>query len=83
MAGLEQLIEYMNNLTFTEEDIDYLRSLNLFRDDFIDYLRDFKFCCDVCIVIFFHCKTKRIVMNFYRCTVRISCCNFNRVVVRI
>ncbi len=47
MAGLEQLIEYMNNLKFTAEDIDYLKSLNLFRDDFIDYLRDFKFCCDV------------------------------------
>ena len=47
MAGLEQLIEYMNNLKFTDEDISYLRSLNLFREDFIDYLRDFKFCCDV------------------------------------
>ena len=47
MAGLEQLIEYMNNLKFTEEDIDYLRGLNLFRDDFIDYLKSFKFCCDV------------------------------------
>ncbi len=47
MAGLEQLIEYMNNLKFTHEDIEYLTSLNLFRDEFIDYLRDFKFCCDV------------------------------------
>lgn len=47
MAGLEQLIEYMNNLTFTKEDIEYLESLNLFRSDFIDYLRDFKFTCDV------------------------------------
>ena len=47
MAGLEQLIEYMNNLKFTDEDIEFLRSLNLFRDDFIDYLRDFKFTCDV------------------------------------
>ena len=47
MAGLEQLIEYMNNLTFTDEDIEYLKSLNLFRDDFIEYLRNFKFCCDV------------------------------------
>ena len=47
MAGLEQLIEYMNNLSFTEEDIDYLKSLNLFEDKFIDYLRDFKFTCDV------------------------------------
>lgn len=47
MAGLQQLIEYMNNLTFTKEDIEYLESLNLFRKDFIDYLRDFKFTCDV------------------------------------
>lgn len=47
MAGLEQLIEYMNNLKFTDDDIAYLRSLNLFREDFIEYLRDFKFCCDV------------------------------------
>ena len=47
MAGLEQLIEYMNNLTFTEEDIEYLRNLNLFGEDFLDYLKNFKFCCDV------------------------------------
>ena len=47
MAGLEQLIEYMNNLKFTDEDIEYLENLNLFRSDFIDYLRDFKFSCDV------------------------------------
>jgi len=47
MAGLEQLIEYMNNLKFTDEDIEYLESLNLFRSDFIDYLRDFEFSCDV------------------------------------
>lgn len=47
MAGLEQLIEYMNNLTFSEEDIEYIKGLNLFTEDFIDYLRDFKFTCDV------------------------------------
>ncbi len=47
MAGLEQLIEYMNNLQFTDEDIEYLSSLNLFREDFLEYLRNFKFCCDV------------------------------------
>ena len=47
MAGLEQLIEYINNLKFTEDDIEYLTSLNLFRPEFIDYLRDFKFTCDV------------------------------------
>lgn len=47
MAGLEQLIEYMNNLKFGDEDIEYLKSLNLFREDFIEYLRNFKFSCDV------------------------------------
>ncbi|MBE6749744.1 MAG: nicotinate phosphoribosyltransferase [Ruminococcaceae bacterium] len=47
MAGLEQLIEYMSSLQFTDEDIEYLRSLNLFREDFLEYLRNFKFSCDV------------------------------------
>ena len=47
MAGLEQLIEYMNNLKFTAEDIEYLRSLKLFREDFLEYLQNFEFCCDV------------------------------------
>jgi len=47
MAGLEQLIEYMNELEFDDEDIAYLESLNLFKKEFIDYLRDFKFSCDV------------------------------------
>ena len=47
MAGLEQLIEYFNDLHFDEEDIKYLQSLNLFCDEFIDYLRDFEFACDV------------------------------------
>ena len=47
MAGLEQLIDYLQNLEFLDEDIEYLRSLNLFCDEFLDYLRDFKFTCDV------------------------------------
>lgn len=47
MAGIEQLIEYMNNLEFSDDDIAYLRGLKLFSDDFIDYLKDFKFTCDV------------------------------------
>ena len=47
MAGLEQLIEYMSDLHFDKEDIEYLKSLNLFCDEFIDYLKDFKFDCDV------------------------------------
>ncbi len=47
MAGLEQLIEYFNNLSFSEDDIEYLRSLNLFCEEYLNYLRDFKFECDV------------------------------------
>ncbi len=47
MAGIEQLIEYMNNLEFSDDDIAYLRGLKLFSDGFIDYLKDFKFTCDV------------------------------------
>ena len=47
MAGIEQLIDYFNNLHFDEEDIEYLRSLNLFSEEFIQYLADFKFECDV------------------------------------
>ena len=47
MAGLEQLIEYFNNLHFDDDDIEYLESLNLFSEDFLEYLRNFKFECDV------------------------------------
>ena len=47
MAGLEQLIEYMNDLKFTDEDIEYLKGLKLFSEEFIEYLRNFKFTCDV------------------------------------
>ena len=42
-CGLEQVIDYIKNLHFTEEDIKYLRSLNMFDSDFIDYLADFQF----------------------------------------
>ena len=47
MAGIEQLIDYLNNLHFDDDDIEYLENLHLFSADFIDYLRDFKFSCDV------------------------------------
>jgi nicotinate phosphoribosyltransferase len=49
-AGLEQVIEYVNNLHFAEEDIAYLRSLNLFDESFLDYLRNFKFTGDIMAV---------------------------------
>ena len=47
MAGLEQLTEYLKNLHFDDEDIEYLRSLGLFDESFIEYLANFKFSCDV------------------------------------
>ena len=47
MAGVEQLISYLDGLKFTERDIKFLRSKNCFSDGFLDYLRNFKFECDV------------------------------------
>lgn len=46
-AGLEQVIEYIENLHFTDDEIAYLRSLNMFEDDFLDYLHEFRFTGDV------------------------------------
>ena len=47
VAGLEQVVELIENLHFTEEDIAYLQSLNLFDEPFIDYLRHFHFTGDI------------------------------------
>lgn len=47
MAGVEQVIEYLKNLKFEKEDIDYLRSKGCFSEDFLKYLENFKFSCDV------------------------------------
>ena len=46
-AGLEQAMDYLLNWHFDEEDIAYLRSLNLFSEDFLEYLRNMKFTGDV------------------------------------
>ncbi len=46
MAGLEQVIDYLNNLHFTEEDLKFLSGYG-FDEKFIEYLRNFKFTCDV------------------------------------
>jgi nicotinate phosphoribosyltransferase len=42
-AGLEQVIEYIQNLHFSEEDVEYLRSRGLFTEEFLQYLLNFKF----------------------------------------
>lgn len=46
-AGLEQFIDYLNNLHFSDSDIDYLRQQNMFEPEFLEYLRNFKFSGDV------------------------------------
>lgn len=46
-AGLQQAMDYIKNLRFTDEDIAYLESLKLFSADFIDYLRDFRFTGEI------------------------------------
>jgi len=47
MAGLEQLIEYLKNLKFDDEDIEFLRSKQMFCEEFLEYLKNFKFSCDI------------------------------------
>jgi nicotinate phosphoribosyltransferase len=47
MAGVEQLIQYMKNLKFYDDDIKYFRSKNIFSEKFLNYLKNFKFECDV------------------------------------
>lgn len=46
-AGLEQFIDLVNNIRFEEDDIEYLKTLNLFDDDFFDMLRGLKFTGDI------------------------------------
>ncbi len=47
MAGTEPLMEYLNNFSFSEDDIAYFRSKQMFSELFLDYLKNFKFTCDV------------------------------------
>lgn len=46
-AGLEQIVEYIQNMHFEEKDIEYLRSRNLFTEEFLEYLRGFRFRGDI------------------------------------
>ncbi|HBP65738.1 MAG TPA: nicotinate phosphoribosyltransferase [Desulfosporosinus sp.] len=46
-AGLEQVVDYIENFSFSEEDLAYLESLNLFTEDFIEELRTFRFTGDI------------------------------------
>ncbi|MBO0446704.1 nicotinate phosphoribosyltransferase [Enterococcus ureilyticus] len=46
-AGLERLVDYLENLTFTETDIAYLREVEAYPEDFLTYLKEFEFKCTV------------------------------------
>lgn len=46
-AGLEQAIDYVTNMRFSEEDIEYLRGLNLFTEEFLTMLKNYKFSGDI------------------------------------
>jgi len=46
-AGLDQVINYIKNLHFEEDDIEYLRSLKIFGEDFLSYLKNFTFTGDI------------------------------------
>ena len=47
MAGVEQLIDYLRHLKFNDEDIAYFESKGIFNQKFLDYIKNFKFECDV------------------------------------
>ncbi|TCL37598.1 nicotinate phosphoribosyltransferase [Anaerospora hongkongensis] len=47
IAGLEHVIEYIKNIQFTDEDIEYLKTLNLFCEEFLAYLKEFRFTGDI------------------------------------
>lgn len=42
-AGLDTFLDYIENLSFSKEDLEYLRSLGTFKEEFLDYLKDFHF----------------------------------------
>lgn len=46
MAGLEQVIEYLSNLSFSEDDLEFLRGKGV-SEEFLGYLKNFRFACDV------------------------------------
>ena len=46
-AGLQQMVDYIKNLRFSKKDVEYLRSLHIFEEDFLQYLSDFRFSGDI------------------------------------
>ena len=46
-AGLEQVIDYIEHLHFSDADVEYLKSLHIYSEDFLEWLRDYKFTGDI------------------------------------
>ena len=46
-AGLQQMVDYIKNLRFSDKDVEYLRSLHIFEEDFLQYLSNFRFSGDI------------------------------------
>lgn len=46
-CGLEAVVDYIKSLKFEESDIEFLKVKGIFSEDFLDYLRNFKFTCDI------------------------------------
>ncbi len=46
-CGLDSCLDYIENIKFTDEDIEYLRSLDIFKEEFLNYLKTFKFTGDI------------------------------------
>ena len=77
MAGLQQLIEAIKDMHFSKGDIDYLRTLNMFDEEFLSYLADFKFdgtiwavkllshFCDFYTLSYSSCLGKLFFKKFY------------------
>jgi nicotinate phosphoribosyltransferase len=47
LAGVQELVNYIKSLNFNDSDLEYLREKQIFSEDFIAYLKDFKFSCDI------------------------------------
>lgn len=47
VCGIEEVVEYIENLRFNEEDLRYLKSTGLFEDDFLEFMKNFKFTGDI------------------------------------
>ena len=47
MAGVQQVVDYLENLAFTKEDVEFLRNKGIFSEAFLEYLKNFQFSCDV------------------------------------